>query len=300
MVKSMFAAISGLQAHQSKMDVIGNNIANVNTWGYKTRSANFQDSMYMNMSTGSEGNTGDGGVGGSNTSQLGYGSNLGSITTNFSTGGRAFTGSGWNAMIDGTGFFIVGDMNNTPINATEIANSNLALSRVGIFSIDSNGYLVDSQSNYVYGYEVAADTGAVTTGDTIKPIKVPDDAAGNPQSILTLSIAKDGTLSGISDSGDKIYIGKLALASVENINGLEQSAGYLYDIGKNAGTVKSVETGSSGSGTGLILSNYLEMSNANLATDIADMITTQRGYQANSKVITVTDEMLEQLVNMKR
>ena len=104
-------------------------------------------------------------------------------------------------------------------------------------------------------------------------------------------------LVGVDETNIPRTIGQIAVASVENPSGLEQSNGYLYSIGANAGNVLAMQTTSA---TGTIKSNFLEMSNVDLASDIATMITTQRGYQANTKIITVTDEMLEQLVNMKR
>ena len=102
---------------------------------------------------------------------------------------------------------------------------------------------------------------------------------------------------GTSEGGDTIIIGKIALAGVQNTSGLEKTSGYYYSIGANAGNVSAYE----GGGTqGKILGNYLEMAKVDLATEMTDMITTQRGFQANSKIITVTDQMLEELVNMKR
>lgn len=294
MVKSMYAAIAGLRSHQSKMDVISNNIANVNTWGYKSRSANFQDAMYQNVINSTAGNATAGGTGGQNSSQLGYGVNVGSITTNFTTGSWGFTGDPLNCMINGNGFFIVGPMIADPtagIASNNFATSGLSLSRVGIFSVDNNGYLIDDGRNYVYGFTQNTD-GTLNT-DVLKPLKIPNDATGQQYKIQTYKIGTDGTITGITFDKEQITIGKLALAAVENPNGLEQSAGYLYSAGPNAGQITAVEGD-------YFLSNYLEMSNVELASDMASMITTQRGYQANSKIITVTDEMLEQLVNMKR
>lgn len=305
MVKSMYAAIAGLRAHQSKMDIISNNIANVNTWGYKSRTANFQDAMYQNLINGSGGNANAGGMGGVNSSQLGYGVNMGSVTTNFATGSWGFTGDPLNCMIDGTGFFIVGGMTGNTVAgspgvpANQVKENNLQLSRVGIFSVDDNGYLVDNSGNYVYGFRQDA-TGAWDT-NTLRPIQIPtDDKATPPQryDVTTIKIGTDGAITGVTKDKQTISIGQLAVASVENVNGLEQTGGYLYDIGENSGIVRAVQT-VAGS-TGSIMSNYLEMSNVDLATDMANMITTQRGYQANTKIMTVTDEMLEQLVNMKR
>ena len=308
MVKSMNAAIAGLKSHQTKMDVLSNNIANVNTWGFKSRTTNFQDALYSNSISGSAGATENGKLGGINTSQIGYGNTVSSISTNYSTGSRQYTGNPLDCMIDGTAFFIVGPFrgdaavggaaNPKPIPVDKIGENGVFLSRVGIFQPDSNGYLVDNTGNYVYGFAVD-DTGAIKKNDELVPIRIPDDpnAAGTRLSIQTWTIGTDGTVVGVDDKNVPHTIGKIAVASVENPSGLEQNNGYLYKIGANAGTVKGMETTSA---TGTIQSNFLEMSNVDLASDIATMITTQRGYQANTKIITVTDEMLEQLVNMKR
>ncbi len=303
MVKSMYAAIAGLRSHQNKMDVISNNIANVNTWGYKSRTANFQDAMYQNLTNSTGGNTETGGTGGVNSSQLGFGVNMGSISTNFTTGSWGYTGDSMNCMIDGTGFFIVGGMTGNTVDgepgipANALADNNMSLSRVGIFTVDNNGYLVDNSGNYIYGFQ-QNDDGTWNT-DTLRPIQIPtDEATGERYNIASYKIGTDGVISAITKDSQKITIGQIAVASVENPNGLEQTAGYLYNIGDNAGQVVGVQTVSTT--TGSILSNYLEMSNVDLATEMANMITTQRGYQANTKIITVTDEMLEQLVSMKR
>lgn len=305
MVKSMNAAIAGLKSHQTKMDVLSNNIANVNTWGFKSRTTNFQDALYSNSISGSAGKMENGKLGGINTSQIGYGNTVSSISTNFSTGSRQYTGNPLDCMIDGTAFFIVGPFRGNAGNAEkipvgEIGTKGLFLSRVGIFQPDSNGYLVDNTGNYVYGFAVNA-KGEIDDKNNLVPIQIPNDPnaapAGTRLSIQTWTIGTDGTVVGVDDKNVPHTIGKIAVASVENPSGLEQNNGYLYKIGANAGTVKGMETTSA---TGTIQSNFLEMSNVDLASDIATMITTQRGYQANTKIITVTDEMLEQLVNMKR
>ena len=210
-------------------------------------------------------------------------------------------------MIDGTAFFIVGPYRETgaggtKIENTEIGKNGLFLSRVGIFQPDSNGYLVDNTGNYVYGYAADAQ-GNIDPKNGLVPIRIPEDtttpgvAAGTRYNIQTWTIGTDGTVVGVDETNVPHTIGQIAVASVENPSGLEQSNGYLYSIGANAGNVIAMQTTSA---TGTIKSNFLEMSNVDLASDIATMITTQRGYQANTKIITVTDEMLEQLVSMKR
>lgn len=419
MVRSMIAGVAGLKTHQSKLDVIGNNIANVNTWGFKSSSFNFQDSMYSTSINGSAGSVMGGGAGGRNASQVGYGVTAGSITSEFGVGAPAPSSNPLDCMIDGTGFFLVGNMINGSF--TNVAESGLNLSRVGIFRVDGNGYLVDDQRSYVYGYALKPGTGIpekpakaseytinkaevkilkdtptqgktsieiagkqvettstdfqdqvqdwireVTKGDfkdfnismenyddvnntvnfkitakktgdssnidniilnanwgnnstktqTVKgnnrvpgvaaeyseelsAIQIPiDPDTGKQYDIQSYKINEDGTVMGVDNQGRSIAIGQLALVTVENPNGLEKTEGYYYTIGPNAGTTTAMKA--NGGPAGSILGNYLEMANVDLANEFSQMITTQRGYQANSKIITVTDQMLEELVNLKR
>lgn len=441
MVKSMFAAIAGLKAHQTKMDVLSNNIANVNTWGYKSKTTNFSDAMYQNMVSGGAGDITTGSNGGKNASQLGFGANVSSIVADYTTGSWNPTGNGWNCMINGPSFFIVGPMSAGSIDPDGFAQSGASLSRVGIFQLDSNGYLVNDTGNYVYGFELQPGTGTpeipatketieientvvtrnketdgtwtitigavevkgITSDEPKEQLKqwaeqatrgsaenpnvnsdaymgytisfdgytenpqnkdeiygsftfratnaghIPDgqgydkdnklspkidvsafqNAAGetagklipganrvaaveakynkmltpirlpqNVEGFNSFTIGADGTIVGIDKDARPHTIGKLAVATVDNPNGLEQTEGYLYSIGPNAGRVTIQSAGSDAAGK--ILSGYLEMSNVDLATEMSTMITTQRGYQANTKIISVTDQMLEELVNIKR
>lgn len=175
MVKSMYAGVAGLKAHQSKMDVIGNNIANVNTWGYKGMSTSFKESIYQTLSGGSSGSTGDGGLGGTNPSMVGYGSMVSAISANFTTGTSVPTGRALDVFIDGTAFFAVG-----PIYGSGDAKkpSDLNVSRVGDFGVINN-YLVDGNGRYVYGSSMATGgevyfPGTVVTKDYSYNVKIPD------------------------------------------------------------------------------------------------------------------------------
>lgn len=310
----MNAAIAGLKAHQTRLDVIGNNIANVNTWGYKTRTTNFKDSVYTNLINGQSGNAVLGNLGGINVSQLGYGSVVSSVSANFGTSNGQYTGNDLDCMIDGTGFFIVGPYRDAVDNIQEvegentegqfnIANSGMLLSRVGIFTPDANGYLVDDSGNYVFGYipdnQTPNENNVVPMNyDNLVPIRIPvNEETGEMYSISSWRIGQSGTIIGTATNGDIVTIGQIAVASVENPNGLNQKTGYYYEVGNNAGRCIAMQTTAA---TGNINSGFLEMSNTDIASDFAAMITTQRGYQANTKIITVTDEILEQLVNMKR
>ena len=170
MVRSMIAGVAGLKAHQSKMDVIGNNIANVNTWGFKGFSYNFMDSMYTNSIKSTGGDITAGASGGRNASQVGYGSQLSSISNVFENGAPSPSANPMDCMIDGTGFFLVGNMVNGSF--TNVADSGLYLSRVGIFRVDDNSYLVDDQRSYVYGYALVDGTGIPETPATSATTKM--------------------------------------------------------------------------------------------------------------------------------
>lgn len=128
--------------------------------------------------------------------------------------------------------------------------------------------------------------------------EVGNAGAGEGLAKLTnYTVQQDGTLTASTEFGATVIIGKIALAGVQNVNGLEKTTGYYYVPGGNAGNISIYEAGGT---QGRIMSNYLEMAKVDLATEMTDMITTQRGFQANSKIITVTDQMLEELVNIKR
>lgn len=471
MVRSMVAGVAGLKAHQSKMDVIGNNIANVNTWGFKGFSYNFSDAMYTNSIKSTGGNIEAGAEGGRNASQVGYGSQMSSISNVFENGTPSPSSNPMDCMIDGTGFFLVGKMVNGSF--TNIQDSGLNLSRVGIFRVDDNKYLVDDQRSYVYGYALMEGTGVpetpaqpasskiegvpfshvavkgndgtvtgykikiagvevetnesdvkkaiqdwvskaltntqfngytiayngmtheklladendtkyynypsftitsnstgssttqgvrdmqeiflnnggsagnapdgntatsvdhtengqtykvdpnarplgptvktpeVTEGvdyiasipaeyaDELSTLQIPiDPATGARYKLDNYSINENGVIVGVDESNRTIVIGQLALIQVQNPNGLEKTVGYYYQIGDNAGEVDAVKPGTGPAGK--VKPSYLEMANVDLANEFSNIITTQRGFQANSKIITVTDEMLQELVNMKR
>ena len=184
MVRSMFAGVAGLRAHQSKMDVIGNNIANVNTWGFKAGSMSFKDAMYQNSSSGSGGSTAAGGLGAVNANQVGYGVTTGAITYDFSTGSMSPSANGLDCMIQGTGFFIVGPMlsgGSLSLSGDDaVKSSGLYLSRVGKFKVDPNGYLTDDSGSYVYGFQYNQDSKDYAKGSLV-PLQLPTQEVLNKQ-----------------------------------------------------------------------------------------------------------------------
>ena len=219
MVRSMIAGVAGLKSHQSKLDVIGNNIANVNTWSFKSYSYNFQDAMYTNSINSTGGSQLAGAAGGHNASQVGYGSQLSSISTEFNTGAPAPSSNNMDCMIDGTGFFLVGNMVNGSFD--NIESSGLSLSRVGIFRVDNNGYLVDNQGSYVYGYAPIEGTGTPEVPET-------------PSSSTIKDLPVDLQISTVPGERSKITIAGITVeTSVKSVNDFEDAVNdWITAVGK--------------------------------------------------------------------
>ena len=147
MTGAMYAAIGGLKTHMSNLNVIGNNIANVNTYGYKAGRMTFKESMYTTSRTGSNGGITSGG---NNPSQIGYGCSIGSIDLNMSPSTYAPTGYPLDTYIDGEGFYMFGDKDGNILDASDV--SELELSRVGDFWIDPDGYICNRDGKCLYGF----------------------------------------------------------------------------------------------------------------------------------------------------
>lgn len=348
MIRSMFAAVGGLRVHQNKLDVVSNNIANVNTYGFKAGRTTFKESIYQNTYSSSGGNNV---YGGQNPSQVGYGAQLSGISVNFMPGNYEPTGFGTDCMISGNGFFMVGPKNlgpgedgalvNIPAskggeggNATGAAGTDnasqteeltaLNLTRLGAFTIDGDGYLVDENRNVVYGFyqETGINTPAVGTEkfvaytDRLQPIRIPALSvetggtgadAGDPAKAVhedtprlilqSISIDSNGVISGKSDTATYQFA-QLAVCNVTNPNALEKTGDSYYQIRNNTGEIGAYIPGEGTTGT--LITNGLEMSSTDLAQEITNMIIAERGLQANSKMITVSDEVLQELINMKR
>lgn len=290
MLRAMDSAVAGLRAHQSKLDVIGHNIANVNTYGYKSQNYSFQEAMYQTSTASTGGSTNSGGV---NAAQYGYGSLTGSISMDMTASTPTYL-AGFNATISGQGFFITSASNGHNVDTAGMKGiGDLEYTRVGQFSIDSNGYVVDSSGNFVYGYSGAdgstAPTGAATA------LRVP-----NNDLLTTVKLNNLGVITGVKDDGTVVTVGQLALATFQNPEGLTKTGGYYYQTvtGDNTGTASTSAPGQGSTPT--LMAGYLEASNVDLAKEFSEMITAQRGFQANTKMITVSDEILNELVNMKR
>ncbi|MCL2082093.1 MAG: flagellar hook-basal body complex protein [Oscillospiraceae bacterium] len=348
MMRSMFSGVSGLRNHQIKMDVIGNNIANVNTYGFKASRANFADMFNQTLS----GATAPGGVtGGTNPRQIGLGVQGSGIDTIFTEAAAMRTDRALDLAVAGEGFFIAtkGDL-----LVDDGVPDEYYLTRSGNFYLDSKGYLVDGGGNYILGalfaeyfddigeYGASAEwVDAIGEDASLRSSEIanleayreyigdidfsdgsypyyPDTAEDEPMSSLVtgagdvgalgrivipptfrnLSIGENGVITAQDQAGNTINIGVLATATVMNPGGLEKVGGNLYRTTGNSGEMGLgfPELGPNGG----LVPGALEMSNVDLSKEFTDMIITQRGFQSNSRIITVSDTMLEELINLKR
>lgn len=312
MLRAMDSAVAGLRAHQSKLDVIGHNIANVNTVGFKSQSYTFKEAMYQ-TSSASTGGTAT--AAGSNAAQYGYGSLTGSISMDMTASTPSYVG-GFNASIDAAGFFMVSPKNSDVANDDTLkANADMSYTRVGAFSIDSNGYIVDSNNNFVYGFQPDNPVGTTMNYDyaTLKPLRIPaadhsftgkaaisSEIEINKLGVITASIEIPDPKDATKVITETVTLGKVAIATFQNPEGLTKEGGYYYSTNPNdnAGDMAAGEPGSGNAPT--LMTGFLEGSNVDMAKEFSELITAQRGFQANTKIITVSDEILNELVNMKR
>jgi flagellar hook protein FlgE len=313
MMRSLYSAISGLRNHQVKMDVIGNNIANVNTTGFKRSRVNFATALSQTMNGASAPTAG--GLGGTNPMQVGLGASIGSIDQIMTQGSAQTTGNVTDMMIQDAGFFV-------------LDNNGTVYSRAGAFILDSEGGLVDAGTGArVQGIMFdAADavakppTATIASATSLVPIQIAigsvigdptTQASSTEPGLDSYSIDQKGVITGVyvtpadptttpptAAVTTSAKIGQIAIATFANDAGLQNVGDNFYIETNNSGIPVVDEAGSIGHGT--IVPNALEMSNVDLSQEFTDMIVAQRGFQANSRVITVSDTLLQELIDLKR
>jgi flagellar hook protein FlgE len=265
------------------LDVTGNNIANANTVGFKSSNTVFQDTLSQMLTSGS---AAGGGRGGTNPIQVGLGVQVAATNTSFTQGSNQTTSRPTDLMIQGDGFFVVQRGNQT------------MYTRAGAFGWDDTGTLVTPGGGRVQGYTAFDPVTGVHTGPVGDIVLPPDNGATPPQLLASYEIGRDGKVTCTFEDDSKKVIGQVALADFANPMGL----------GK-AGETSYIENASSGAATlgvsgearlGELNPGSLEMSNVDLAAEFTNLILAQRGFQASSRVITTSDQVLEDLVNIKR
>jgi flagellar hook protein FlgE len=395
MLRSLNSGISGLRAHQTMLDVTGNNIANVNTVGYKSSSTVFEDTLSQTLRGATDPQATSGGM---NPVQVGLGVKLAATTTNFAQGSTQLTGRSLDLMMQGEGFFVTN------------ADGNQMYTRAGSFTLDADGRLMTPDGALVQGWtatngvvntavapgaialpmgtvyppsattsmslggnlpaqaavgdaftatmtafdgqgkeialtftmtKTAADTwdlaipgatpattsvsfnpadGTMTTASpvalTIGTQAVGLDLTGVTQfgtgqsfaaksqdgfpmgNLQSFNITSDGTVVGFFSNGTKLPLAQLAIASFSNPAGLEKVGNTSFSASLNSGPAMIGTAGTGG--RGLMVGGALEGSNVDLAAEFTNLIVAQRGFQANSRIITASDEVLQDLVNLKR
>lgn len=260
MIRSLWISKTGLDAQQTQMDVISNNLANVSTTGFKKSRAVFEDLLYQTMRQP--------GASSSQQTQLPTGLQLGTGVQPVATerihtqGNLQKTDDARDVAIRGDGFFQI-----------SMPDGTLAYSRDGSFKTNNQGQLVTS------------------SGFPVEPtIVIPENAT-------SLSISRDGIVSvTTADSPASVEIGSIQLATFINPGGLESKGENLYVETTASGTPITNVPGSNGAG--LLQQNYVETSNVNVVEELVSMIQTQRAYEINSKAITTSDQMLQRLTQI--
>jgi flagellar hook protein FlgE len=298
MMRGMYSAISGLRTHQVALDVTANDLANVNTVGYKSARTTFKDSLNQVQRSGS-GTTGT--SGGGNPAQVGLGTSLGSIDNVMTNGAFQVTGSPLDIAIQGEGWFRVGRGTPTAGNpqAGTPATNSMEYTRAGNFTLNDQGYLITQDGLYVVGSDQPVGAPGSNPAYIHVPVGSTDVAVGADGSVTFVPPAAYTPPAGFPPiTNGRATAGFVSLANFSNEGGLERVNANRWRTTAASGP-ETVGTPSA-NGFGTAIGGTLEMSNVDLAAEFTDMITAQRGFQANSRVISTADEMLTDLVNLKR
>ena len=262
MIRSLWTSATGMQAQALNLDVIANNLANVNTAGFKKSRAEFQDLLYETIRPAGTSSSQDtqvpAGI------QIGHGTRPSTVLKIFSQGDMENTKNELDLAIEGDGFFQI-----------ILPNGETAYTRDGAFKLDSDGRVVNSD------------------GFALEPeITIPSDA-------VSISVGIDGTVS-VLQAGDSIpsEIGTIELARFVNPAGLISTGRNLYITSEASGDEMTGTPGEDGLGS--LAQGFLEMSNVSVVDEMVNMITAQRAYEVNSKSIQTADEMLQLANNIKR
>jgi len=257
---SLYSAATGMEAQQMNLDTIANNLANVNTPGFKRSKIEFQDLLYQKpRSAGSDsggGNLVPTGV------EVGNGTRIAATSKEFTQGQLTSTGGNLDLAIQGDGFFEI-----------QRPDGTTGYTRDASFKLNASGQVVTAD-----GLPVLSGFQTVPTGTT------------------NITVAQSGEVTLESSSGTQTF--KLSLTRFANPGGLRSLGGNLYQETTASGTPESGNAGEQGFGT--IMQGYIESSNVNLVSEMINLITAQRAYEINSKSIQASDEMLQNVAQMKR
>ncbi len=279
---ALYTGVSGMAAQQQRMDVIANDIANMNTVGYKESEVTFQEALVDTINTPAVGTPGR---------QLGLGVRMGMTARNFGGGALSETGMSTQFAIQGQGFFVV-----QATDTSGVPTGTAYYTRAGDFTLNVRDAdtvnLINSS-----GYALVGNDGSAIN---LRPAGLDPSV-----SVTSFSVAQNGAITTFLSNGDSNVVGTIPVIRFMNNNGLSSIGSNMYQWTAAAGgTQDPVEAGAlSGAANSPdvnIAQGYLESSNVDLTREFSDLIITQRGFQANSKTITTADEMMQTVLGLKR
>jgi flagellar hook protein FlgE len=307
-LRALNTGVSGIKQFQSALDNIGNNLANINTIGFKSSRVEFADTLNQTLKSSAP----DSGAGysGTATAQVGNGVTVAGIKNLFTQGAVTQTGVSTDLAITGEGFFTIRKPNANPAATT----SEYFATRAGDFRLDSNGYLVTNNGYRVQGITDSLLPGGASDyadGANTGDIKIDPDGitAISTSPISSVAIDTNGKVNVTLQDGTQFVRGQLLLQNFTNPNALMKSGNNLYTNLENAGRLTGTGTFGAGgvlggkpntSGMGRIDAEALELSNVDISREFANMITTQRAFQANARVVTTSDQILQEIVQLVR
>lgn len=346
MLRSLYSGITGMRVNQTKLDVIGNNLANVSTTAFKGSRVTFSTTISQTLTSASAASDS---LGGKNGQQIGLGAQIASIDKVMSQGSMQSTSRALDVAIDGTGYFMVAsgpalhgqpgfsiDVDTNSNQTINNDNTSVAYTRDGSFVLDNEGNLLTTSGYRVLGYAIEDpnagnnavngsnfnDDGTLTyveskndtkaKDDKLVTLKIPDsvykvDAQGNKTKVAVKSfnISSDGLITGVLETGEIAALGQIAMASFKNEVGLTEVGNNMYQASGSSGTAiisggKNGAIGRDSKGYGDMLQGYLEMSGVDMAEQFTDMIVATKAFQAAGKTITTGDEILSEIINLKR
>ena len=260
MIRALYTARTGMNGQQAQLDVISNNLANVNTGGFKKSRVQFEDLFYQSIrAVGAE--TVAGGMVPTGA-QVGLGARVTGIQKIFTEGSLTETGNDLDMAIQGDGFFEI------------VRDGNPYFTRDGSFTRDADGFIVTAN------------------GDRLQP------EFAIPVGTTSVSIDKNGLLVAQDENQQTLGTVQLSLQNFINPAGLKNVGGNLYVETDASGPPTESNPGSNGVGT--LAQNFLETSNVNVTEEVVNLIVTQRAFEVNSKAITTSDQLLEIANNLKR
>ena len=283
MIGSLQTGVSGLEQFQQDLQVIGNNIANVDTVGFKSDRMEFADAFSQSL------------VSGSSQMQVGTGVQTSAISTQYTEGTLNNTGNPTDLAVSGPGFFVVRDPSSGASYVT----------RDGEFKIDASGNLITNAGMLVQGYSGAgapypagSPVGSIEISATAA-IAALNDTTVPPPSLVAFSIDNLGQVNVQLSDGVSGVIGQVVLQNFRAPQYLTKEGNNLYSYTAQAGPLAAPAAPDT-NGLGTVVSSALESSNVDLGQQMADLITAQRAFEANAKIVTTSDEILQTLVNIKR